>query len=328
MQNANKKTSNSGEEEAAQALIGKFTSGEIIKLEPVFDPQTGYRYIIDDTKFAQPKKVDDQLQKLVQDKILEQKLFDKVIHCPSCGASGISSRYCCPKCKSIDIKKTSLIGHIKCGYMDREDKFTRGTVLFCPKCNEELKQPNVDYRKAGVWFDCRECGNSFDVPLIQQYCPRCRNVTTYGDAIIEDVYSYSLSESAKNKLSATALIVAPIHDLLVNMGLKVESPSFLKGKSGAKHPFSISASNPKTNSVIVVDLTMSTEGPVTEQPVFALFAKTFDISPSKAYLIAIPKLTETAVKMAELYGIVTVEAKKPADAVILFKEKLDEKLTK
>jgi hypothetical protein len=72
----------------------------------------------------------------------------------------------------------------------------------------------------------------------------------------------------------------------------------------------------------VVDLAKSTEDIVSEQPVIALFAKIYDVSPDKAYLIAIPQLSENGKKMAQLYNIQAIEAKNQKEAVKAFKEKL------
>jgi hypothetical protein len=68
-------------------------------------------------------------------------------YCPSCGSQNVSTRYCCPYCKSFNIQKGSLIEHVKCGYMDVEENFRKGEKLVCPKCHEELKKPDVDYKR-------------------------------------------------------------------------------------------------------------------------------------------------------------------------------------
>jgi len=39
-----------------------------------------------------------------------------------------------------------------------------------------------------------------------------------------------------------------------------------------------------------------------------MFAKVFDVAPSKAYLIAIPKIAENGRKLADLYKIKLIEA--------------------
>jgi hypothetical protein len=74
--------------------------------------------------------------------------------------------------------------------------------------------------------------------------------------------------------------------------------------------------------MIVVDLATSTGGVVSEQHVIALFAKVFDVSPEKAYLIAIPKLNENGKRMAELYNIHTIEVENPKEATNALKESL------
>jgi hypothetical protein len=72
----------------------------------------------------------------------------------------------------------------------------------------------------------------------------------------------------------------------------------------------------------VIDLATSTEIAVSEQPVIALFAKIFDVSPAKAYLIAIPKMSENAKKMAELYNIKAIEAGDEKEAMKALKDKI------
>jgi hypothetical protein len=109
-------------------------------------------------------------------------------------------------------------------------------------------------------------------------------------------------------------------ELLVQNGFEVASPAFLKGKSGANHMFDIVAS--KSKSITVIDIATSTDNAVSEQPVIALFAKIFDVSPASAYLIAIPRLNENAMKMAELYNIQAIEAKNQEEAISRLKEKV------
>jgi len=310
-----------------QALIGKFLSGEINSLEPVYDSKTGYGYPPVEAIIGEASKVEAFLDLLYQEKILQRKLIDKVIFCPKCASAEISFRYSCPYCKSFDVHKSSLIEHVKCGYMDLEENFRKGAELICPKCHQELKKIDIDHRKAGVWCACRECKKSFDVPVPEHYCKSCRAVTNFEQAVIRDVYSYTLDEHVKERLSSSLFLVAPIRKLLMEQGLTVESPAFLEGKSGAKHSFDVVAfKGEKPQKVIVVDLAFSTEALVSEQPVIALFAKIFDVSPDKAFLVAIPKLSSNGRKMAELYNIQAIEAKSQAEAVAFLKSKLEGKV--
>lgn len=308
-----------------QIFLSKFLSGEIDELEPVYDPNRGYRYPIVETIVGDVAKVESFLNKLYEVGILERKLYDKTIYCPKCSSANISIRYCCPYCKSFDIQKSCLIEHVKCGYMDVEENFRKGDKYVCPKCHEDLKKIDVDYRKAGIWCTCKDCSKSFDIPISEHFCRECHENFTFEEISIKDVYSYTLSRDVREENALSWVLVAPIREFLIEEGFKVESPAFLKGKSGANHSFDIVASREeKTRKVMVVDLATSpsTDDIVSEQPVIALFAKIFDVSPDEAYLIAIPRLSENGKKMAELYNIQTIEAKNQKEAIKALKEKM------
>jgi len=137
---------------STQLLLGKFISEEIDKLDPIYDSKYGYRYPLVEALVSGPEEAEKFLNKLYETGILERKLYDKTIFCPFCG--------------SFDIKKSSLIEHVQCGYIDVEEKFLnkKGTLVF-PKCGKILEKPEVDYRKAGMWCKCNECGRNFDIPV-------------------------------------------------------------------------------------------------------------------------------------------------------------------
>ena len=306
-----------------QAFLSKFLSGEIAELEPVYDAKLGYRYpIVEAIVGSDATAVEAFLNKLYDAGILKRKLFDKIIYCPKCDSANISIHYCCPYCKSFEIQRSALIEHVKCGYMDVEEHFRKGNKLVCPKCHEELRKLDVDYRKAGTWCTCKDCGKSFDIPITAHFCRECRANFTFEEAVIKDVYVYSLREEVKGEIGVNLALIAPVRNFLVENGFKVESPAFLKGKSGANHMFDIAAYKGEVKrKIMVIDLAASMEDAVSEQPVIALFAKIFDVSPDNAYLIAIPKMNENGKKMAELYNIQVIEARNQKEAVNALKEK-------
>ena len=80
----------------AQAFLGKFLSGELGELEPVYDPKLGYRYPIVEAIVGDAANVEDFLNRLCEAGILERRLYDKIIYCPKCGSPNISVHYCCP----------------------------------------------------------------------------------------------------------------------------------------------------------------------------------------------------------------------------------------
>jgi hypothetical protein len=306
-----------------QIFLGKFLSGEVNELEPTYDSSLGYHYPAAEAIVGDPAKAEAFLKKLFEAGILEKRLYDKIIFCPKCKSAKISVRYCCPYCKSFDIQKSSLIEHVKCGYMDVEENFQKTNRLVCPKCHEELKKPDVDYRKAGIWCTCKECGKSFDIPIASHFCRDCHGNFTFEDIIIENVYAYRLKAEAKDEAALGWVLIDPIREFLVEEGFEVESPSLLKGKSGANHLFDIVASKGQAKrKATVIDLATSSEGIVSEQPVIALFAKIYDVSPDSAYLITIPKISENGKKMAELYNIHVIEAKNQKEAIKTLKEQM------
>jgi len=306
-----------------QALISKFLSGEISELEPVYDPKQGYHYPPVESIVGDASDAEAFLKKLYDGGVLERRLYDKIVYCPKCDSVNVSVHYCCPYCRSFAIQRSALIEHVKCGYMDVEENFRKGNKLVCPKCREELRKLDVDYRKAGVWCACKDCGKSFDIPVATHFCRVCHANFTFEDAVIRDIYAYSLRKEAKEEVATGWVIIAPIRDFLEENGFEVESPAFMKGKSGANHMFDIAAyGEGAKRKVTVIDVATTVEAVVSEQPVIALFAKIFDVTPDSAYLIAIPAISENGRKMAELYNIQVVEAKSQKEVVRALKERM------
>ena len=310
-------------EPTTQALLSKFLSGEISELEPIYDSTLGYRYTVVEEIVGNSEKAERLLNKLWETGIFERKLYDKIIFCPKCGQANISVHYSCPYCKSFDMQRSALIEHVKCGYMDVEDNFKKGGRLICPKCGEELRKIDTDFRKAGMWCTCKDCGKSFDIPVAVNFCRDCRANFTFEEVTIKDIYSYSLKEEVKDEAVVGGVLLAPLRELLEENEFEVESPAFLKGKSGANHMFDIVAFKGEVmRKPIVIDVAISSSDVVTEQPVIALFAKIFDVSPENAYLIAIPAINDNGKKMAELYKIQVIEARNQKEAIKSLKDKL------
>jgi len=309
---------------STQLLLSKFISGEIEKLDPIYDPKKGYRYPLVESIVGTSEKAEEFLNKLYEAGILERKLYDKTIYCPFCGSSNVSTRYCCPFCGSFNIKKSALIEHVQCGYIDVEEKFLdKEGNLICPKCEKSLEKPDVDYRRAGIWCKCNDCGKSFDIPVTTHFCRECQSTFNFENAVCKDVYTYFLTEEARKEAKLGEMLITPIKEALIKMGFEVESPAFLRGRSGAVHVFNIGMHRKGvSDELIVIDVATVSEGEVSEQPVIAMFAKIYDVMPEKAYLIAIPRISENGKKMASMYKIDIIEAKEQKEAVKILKRKL------
>lgn len=308
-----------------QLLLSKFTSREISKLEPVYDPVRGYKYPIVEAIVGTPSAAEEFLKNMSNVGVLKRELFDKIVYCPFCNSANVSVRYSCPLCESFNIRKSSLIEHVKCGYIDTEEHFRGVDKLVCPRCNKELVKPDVDFRKAGVWCACDECGKSFDMPVVSHLCRSCHKSFMFEEAICKDVYSYSISEEAIKEASLGLVLIVPMREFLEEQGFRVETPGFLKGASGASHMFDIAASKEEISKyVMVCDVAASTDDVVAEQPVIALFAKIYDVAPDKACLVAIPKMNESGKKLAALYKISLIEAKDQKEVIKALKSLMQE----
>src|SRR3972149_5139184 len=159
-----------------QILLSKFLSGEIKKLEPVFDSEVGYHYPVVETIVGEASQVE-------------------------------------PFFKSFNIQKSSLIEHVKCGYMDLEMNFRDGNTYVCPKCHEELRTIDVDYRKAGIWCTCDSCRKSFDIPVPSHFCRNCRETSTFEEVPVNGVFSYPLKANVAAVASFAWFLVAAIREL-------------------------------------------------------------------------------------------------------------------
>jgi hypothetical protein len=302
-----------------QLLISKLLSDNLETLTPTFDSKHGFTYPLVDEIVGDSSDTEEFLQKMFEGGVLERKIYDKIIYCPSCSSANISLHYTCPHCKSFDIKKSALVEHIKCGYIDIEDNFQENDKLVCPKCNKELTTPDVDYNKAGVWCSCNQCEKSFDIPVPSHFCRECKKNFTFDDVIYKNAYSYSLTPEASKEATMGWIMIGPIMEFLEDMGFKVESPGFLNGKSGTRHMFDLTAVSAENNTT-AIDLATSTEGPVSEQSVISMFAKIFDSNPERACLIAIPKMSENGRNLANLYKIELIEAINKKAAIEALKE--------
>jgi transcription elongation factor Elf1 len=311
-------------DERVQALISSFLSGNLRVINPIFDLRHGFRYPIVEEIVGGPPKDRKFLDELYEAGVLRRELYDRIIYCPSCGSPNVSTLYCCPYCRSIDIRRSSLVEHVECGYIDTEEKFNAKGKLICPKCHKELIEPEIDYREAGVWCTCNKCGKSFDIPVPTHFCRECGERFPFEKALIEDAYAYSLNEEVVKSASLEWTVLAPIRSFMEERGFEVESPGFINGRSGVKHMFNIVAHGRGTKrKVIVVNVSISgSNQPVPSQSIIEMFAKTYDSAIDRAFFIAIPRTDPNGRKLAKLYKISLIEAKNPDEAIEKLKQHL------
>jgi predicted RNA-binding Zn-ribbon protein involved in translation (DUF1610 family) len=305
---------------SVQLLIGKFVRGEIVELTPSFDLDQTVRYpeveqVVDGDTTAAKQLV----QKLWDVGIFKRKFHEKVLVCPSCLSPNVSNDYVCPNCNSIDIDRKTLLEHTSCGNIDSVDNFLVDGGLLCPKCNKELIEAGADYQKLGAWFQCSQCGKRSDMPSPIHRCRNCGHIFTIRDTGFVNVYAYRLSSEAEDEFKRTYLVMKPIGLVLEDFQFKVEMPGLIAGRSGALHRFDAVATKGSTE-VVVLDVVAS-DKEIDEVPIATMYAKVFDVTPTQSILVAIPRLTEKAKKLASLYRISTIEADSSQEAADRIKDK-------
>ena len=155
----------------------------------------------------------------------------------------------CPNCNSINIEKKDLMIHYECNYVGPDEEFShvQYKMYKCPKCGKELKRVGIDYGRPGLGYICRECGNVFQIPLIQLTCERGHK-NKVSELVIKKYPIYRLSNKVE-KLVSVYNVVEKLAEELALRGLKVEVFKEVAGISGVMYVVPIFVEN--TPSIII-----------------------------------------------------------------------------
>jgi hypothetical protein len=235
------------------------------------------------------------VERLREAGVLEAKLLDKLSVCPACGGTKSFPRFDCPRCYSFDIGRALIIEHIRCGYVGSEESFRSGGVIVCPKCKSDLK--DVDFRKIGTSYECKSCGSRFTTPKVSNRCASCGTLFTFKDARYVSVYSYVLSQVAKDALVHDPKQLTPIMNYLKARDFSVSKDQKIVGNSRTTHSFDLVARRGK--EFLVADFAFE----ATEDKIIALFAKKYDTKPTLTVFLSIVPATEDIRKISGIYEI-------------------------
>jgi predicted RNA-binding Zn-ribbon protein involved in translation (DUF1610 family) len=288
---------------------------EIEYLEPKLDKE-GYTFPTLDKILG--KKSIPIIEELAKKGILKPYLIDVEIVCPKCNSNSLKDKYLCPFCMSFNLEKKTLIEHYACGAVDFLEKFIHDNEYICPKCNKTLKLIGADYRKIENAYTCKECGKNFSLPNIIHKCLNCDNSFNYEEAKLNQVFGYKLNEDLRNEIIANSIIEDPLIEILEGKGYSVSSLGMLPGLSGVNHVFDLIAR--KNEEVIAITIASDVEE-VGVEVITSHFAKVYDSHPTKSIIIAFPKLSNEAKKLASLYAIDVIEG----ETIEKIKEKFKEK---
>jgi hypothetical protein len=236
--------------------------------------------------------------------LLTKECYESEILCPACGSSSLKDRYTCLSCHSSRIETGEMIEHYSCGNVDFEVRFVKEGELCCSKCRKALKIIGTDYRRIGKLFRCSDCGRASSIPGIAHVCQNCGTVTTPEKMRLRILYEYRINEEKRKEIESLAGTYSPLIEFLEKKGFKIESPAFVKGKSGIWHQFDIAAEVGGNRTLLDVRMDKVT---VSETEVMIFFAKTMDVAHEEAVLVAVPRMSEEGRSLIRTYNVDLVE---------------------
>jgi hypothetical protein len=281
------------------------------EIRPERNPETG-DYYYPGADFG-GGNISALLAELESYKILEKTMIDTVPICPGCQHSNFHVTYVCPYSQHTTLEHGTMLEHYACGNADFESNYRSGLGgLICPKCRRPLKVVGTDYRKLERAYRCNGCGKFFGTPKLNLPCRVCGRKNEEEDLTMAPVYGYRINNQLRSELIANCSLNANIIAFFEKSGFKVTSPIKMPGLSGVEYTFDLGAK--KDDEQIVLDM-VSAEIEVGSQDVIAFFGKVYDAKPSKALLVAFPKLNREALRLGAMYGVDVVGAETPDEII-------------
>jgi len=281
--------------------------GDKEEIIPVYSPKSGFIYPLTGTQLTESEVGNiprEHLENLAELNILKKKFYDSVSVCPICQSTIITLHNRCPRCKSHNVEKTSLTEHIPCGYIDQRSKYVQDR---CPKCGEPLLESQ--YRNMGRWYICKDCGERFENPEFDVICHNCNKSFAVKEAQLMEIPKFSLNLDRIKEIRQNVVSLENIRDLLIELGFNVEIPGLAVGqKSGMQHHFSLIAKKQVGDQEILIALDHAiSESEVSSSPLILYIYKASEVTIDISVFVAMPKLNETAKKIAQGHGILLIE---------------------
>jgi len=181
------------ETENKQFLLSAMADSHELKIMPVL-------------RLAASVEIDGSIEELTEKLTLleDEKTIKKTPHCSAikcatCNGQSFEFYLQCPQCENRLLSRGEIIEHFACGYIDFQSNFKQENKLICLKCNKELKQIGVDYRRVGVGYSCIN-RHLFSTPKLVFVCSNCREQFELSEAKLEKQYIYELTERGKHQI--------------------------------------------------------------------------------------------------------------------------------
>ena len=306
-------------------LFRALVEGSISEFNPVFTAKGELSYPdAESISGADTFETNSLLEELSKQGIFLKEPASPAVKCPTCGTENAVLSLICPSCGATELISGYAFQHISssCLHFDFESRFERRSGrIYCPKCSRPL---DSDYLKSGRVYRCANCGEFTAKAKRLFTCATCQLVfETSRDPAIE-TYRYLLNPQEKELVEKFSFPLEILVDSINRDVYDAALNKVIKGKSGARHSFTILARRNSDGAQVAVDVVFA---PKEVEPVSVLImhAKCQDgelTAKLRSIIIAVPKLSEEAKKLARNYGIDYIEADDSASASVTLKEKL------
>ncbi|MFB6319526.1 hypothetical protein [Saccharicrinis sp. FJH54] len=184
------------------------------ELRPIIDIGNvyGYVYPFIDIHISNDQSAQEILPLLtdaVSEGYLSSTFMDRVHLCPDCFSVYHNIRELCPSCTSAQLKAENIMHHFVCAYVGPESDFVVDGSLVCPKCKKVCRHIGVDYDKPSVAYECQDCKQFFQEPVMEAFCMNCKSHNKLEDLLPYDIHSFKLTplgkEIAKSGISSPTL---------------------------------------------------------------------------------------------------------------------------
>ncbi|MEM2145321.1 MAG: AsnC family transcriptional regulator [Candidatus Jordarchaeaceae archaeon] len=128
--------------------------------------------------------------------VLHKNVVDMMLICPNCRSFDIHLRLTCPKCGSGNTNRRTVVEHFECGLIDLKEKFGKGSMLICSKCNKKLRSEGEDH-KISITNMCESCGAFFSQPVKRMHCFNCGAEFKVDEAQRQEVCSFRFNKGIR-----------------------------------------------------------------------------------------------------------------------------------
>ncbi|MDG7012808.1 MAG: hypothetical protein JRN46_01105 [Nitrososphaerota archaeon] len=274
-----------------------------VLLEPSIGADGKVHYLLAEAVLGPEVDVKGWIGEMVEQAVLRKASSRQVVMCPVHLRADPMAMVECVKCRAKNSVKRSLVEHTYCGYIGDDSRFDKGGTLQCPNCGRPIRSQS-ELRVSGVWYECQNCLSKTSSPRLVFLCKEGSHEFNTADLALVTIDAYSVNEKALVELRNTLLLDPELAAMLAAMGYEVSAPARVQGQSGSVHSLDVYAK--KDLETVALQVAVDTK-PVDASAVIAFFAKTFDIKPSRAVLVAIPAASEDAKRLEAGYGVSLVE---------------------